>query len=92
MSHANLRYAAIRVGNKGACLNFNLLGICSDTNCSYRNTKANASSKRIKEVKIKLELAIDAYATEGGISKKLNHPIKSRIPELEPKPTTPSKK
>ena len=48
MSHANLRYADIRVGNKGACLNFNLLGICSDPNCSYRHTKANASSKRIK--------------------------------------------
>ena len=38
MSHANLKYGDIRVGNKGACLNFNLLRICSDTNCSYRHT------------------------------------------------------
>ena len=29
-SHANLEYEDIRVVNNGACLNYNLLGICSD--------------------------------------------------------------
>ena len=57
MSHANLRYEEISVdiGNKGYCLNFNLLGICSDPNCPYRHMKANLTDERIKAVKIKLE-------------------------------------
>ena len=54
MSHAKLKYGDIRMDNNGACLNYNLLVICSDSNCSYRQTKANTSGERIKAVKIKL--------------------------------------
>jgi hypothetical protein len=75
MSHSNLRYDDIRVGNKGVCLNFNLLGICNDPNCSYRHTKANPTDERIKAVKNKLEPAIQAYIAEGGpASKKRKRP------------------
>ena len=35
MDHANLQYDEIRVVNKGVCLNYNLLGICNDANCSH---------------------------------------------------------
>jgi hypothetical protein len=70
MSHANLKYEDIRVGNKGACLNFNLLGICKDPNCSYRHTKANPTDERIKVVREKLEPAIQAFIAEGGPSAK----------------------
>jgi hypothetical protein len=76
MSHANLRYEDIRVGNKGACLNFNLLGICSDPNCSYRHTKAKPTDERIKAVKGKLEPAIESYIAGGGLaSKKRKRPV-----------------
>ena len=51
MSHSNLRYENIKVGNKVLCLNFNLLGLCSDPHCSYRHTKANPTNKSIKAVK-----------------------------------------
>ena len=33
MNHSNLQYDEIRVGNKGACLNYNLIGICRNTKC-----------------------------------------------------------
>ena len=70
MSHANLKYDDIRVGNKGACLNFNLLGICNDPNCSYRHTQAKPTDERIKVVHGKLEPAIQSYIAEGGPSAK----------------------
>jgi hypothetical protein len=71
MSHSNLKYKDIQVGNKGACLNFNLLlGICNDPNCSYRHTKANPTKERIKVVRNKLEPAIQAYIAKGGPSGK----------------------
>jgi hypothetical protein len=70
MSHANLKYEDIRVGNNGACLNFNLLGICNDPNCSYRHTKAKPTDERIQLVRDKLEPAIQAYMAEGGPSTK----------------------
>jgi hypothetical protein len=35
MAHGDLQYEDIRVGNKGACLNYNLLGVCSDQTCTY---------------------------------------------------------
>ena len=66
MNHANLRVDEIRVGNKGACLNYNLLDICNEANCSYRHTKANTTAERIKAVKAKLEPAITSYVKEGG--------------------------
>jgi hypothetical protein len=36
MAHGDLRYDDIRIGNKGACLNYNLCGVCNDKACSYR--------------------------------------------------------
>ena len=54
MSYANLKYEDIRVGNNGAFLNYNVLGICSDPNCSYRHKKANPTKERTKAVKTKL--------------------------------------
>ena len=55
MSHSISSYEDIRVDNKGACLNFNSLGLCGDTHCYYRYTKANLTRKRIKSVKINIE-------------------------------------
>lgn len=74
MSHANLKYEDIRVGNKGACLNFNLLGVCNDAGCSYRHTLARPAEDRIKAMKNKLQLAIQSYITEGGNAKKRKRP------------------
>jgi hypothetical protein len=66
MTHSSLKYEDIRVGNKGACLNFNLLGICSNEKCTYWHTHARPSEDRIKAVKNKLEPAIQAFVSEGG--------------------------
>jgi hypothetical protein len=54
MTHSSLKYEDIRVSNKGGCLNFNLMGICSDSKCTYRHTHARPSKDRIKAVKNKL--------------------------------------
>ena len=70
MTHSSLKYEDIRVGNKGACLNFNLLGICSNEKCTYRNTHARPSEDRIKAVKNKLKPAIQAFISEGGLATK----------------------
>jgi hypothetical protein len=70
MTHSSLKYEDIRVGNKGACLNFNLLGICSDSNCTYRHTQARPTEDRIKAVRDKLEPTIQAYISEGGSAAK----------------------
>ena len=72
MSHANLKDEDIRVVNNGACLDFNLLGIYSEHNYSYRHKKSNSTNDRIKAVKTKLESAIASYVTEGGVSNKKN--------------------
>ena len=58
MNHANLRCNEIRVREKGACLNYNLLDICNEANCSYRHTKSNPTAEIIKAVKAKIEPAI----------------------------------
>jgi hypothetical protein len=50
MAHGDLRYKDIRVSNKGACLNYNLLGMCSDQACTYRHTKAKPMQERVQSV------------------------------------------
>jgi hypothetical protein len=74
MSHAKLKYKNIQVGNKGACLNFNLLRVCNDESCSYPHTLARSTDKRIKAVKNKLQPAIQSYITEGSNAKKRKRP------------------
>ncbi len=65
MAHSDLRYDDIRIGNKGACLNYNILGICKDRSCSYRHSKAQPTPERIKLVTDKLKPAIDSFITAG---------------------------
>jgi hypothetical protein len=66
MAHSDLKYDDIRVGNKGACLNLNLLGICSDSGCQYRHSKSNPSAERVAAVSEKLAPAIEKYMANGG--------------------------
>jgi hypothetical protein len=65
MAHSDLRYDDIRIGNKGACLNYNLLGICKDRGCSYRHSKAQPTPERIKAVTGKLKAAVDSFISAG---------------------------
>jgi hypothetical protein len=65
MAHTDLRYDDIRVGNKGACLNYNLLGMCADRNCTYRHTKAKPTDERTRSVADKLKPAIAAFIAAG---------------------------
>lgn len=51
MTHSSLKYEDIQVANKGACLSFNLLGICGDSNCTYWHTQVRPTKNRIKAVK-----------------------------------------
>jgi hypothetical protein len=70
MSHGSLKYEDIRVGNKGACLNFNLLGVCNNKSCTYQHSKANPTDERVKAVTKKLGPAIQGFISEGGHSTK----------------------
>jgi hypothetical protein len=66
MAHGSLNFEDIRVGNKGACLNYNLLGICSDPKCSYRHSRAKPTPERIKQVVEALKPTIQSYLASGG--------------------------
>jgi hypothetical protein len=66
MAHSDLKYDDIRVGNKGACLNLNLLGVCSNSGCQYQHTWGKPTAERITAVSQKLGPAIDKYMTDGG--------------------------
>jgi hypothetical protein len=68
MSHGQLSFDDIWVGNKGACLNYNLLGICSDPKCSYRHARAKPTAERIKAVVSTLGPAVQAYLATGGVA------------------------
>jgi hypothetical protein len=70
MSHGSLTFEDIRVGNKGACLNYNLLGICSDPKCSYRHSRAKPTPERIKAVVDILRPAVQSYLTSGGLAER----------------------
>jgi hypothetical protein len=68
MAHSDLRYDDIRVGNKGACLNYNLFGACKDKSCSYRHAKAKPTQERINSVTEKLKPAIQNFIAAGAPS------------------------
>jgi hypothetical protein len=68
MAHGDLRYDAIRIGNKGACLNYNLFGVCKNKTCSYRHSKAKPTAERIKAVADKLKPAIQSFMATGAPS------------------------
>jgi hypothetical protein len=68
MAHSDLRYDDIRIGNKGACLNYNLLGQCPDQSCTYRHSRAQPSEERAKLVAEKLKPAIANFMAAGAPS------------------------
>jgi hypothetical protein len=76
MTHGDLQYDDIRIGNKGACLNYNLFGVCKDKACSYRHAKAKPTTERIKAVAAKLKPAIQSFMAAGAPSsqRKRKHP------------------
>ena len=65
MTHGQLNFEDIRAGNKGACLNYNLLGVCKDRTCSYRHSRAQPTPERIKTVMDKLKPAVQQFMTAG---------------------------
>ena len=65
MAHGDLRYDDIRIGNKGACLNYNLLGVCKDRSCSYRHSRAQPTPERVKTVVEKLTPAVKQFMDAG---------------------------
>jgi hypothetical protein len=75
MSHSLLTHEGICVGNKGVCLNYNLLGLCSDPKCNYRHARAKPTPDRIKSGVNILRPAAQSYLTSGGqADKKRKHP------------------
>jgi hypothetical protein len=64
MAFSDLKYEDIRVGNKGACLNLNLLGVCHDSGCQYRHTQGKPTAGRIAAVSQKLGPAIDKFMAD----------------------------
>ncbi len=66
MLHGQLTFEDIRVGNKGACLDYNLLEVCTDPKCSYRHAQAKPTAERIRSVATILKPAVEAYIASGG--------------------------
>ena len=76
-NHAKLRYDEIRVGNKGSCLNYNLILICHNANCYYQHTNATTTPERIKVVKENLHPTISSYIKKGVGPKKRRQATKA---------------
>jgi hypothetical protein len=41
-----IKFGAVQIGGKGDCSNFNLLGKCTDTNCTYNHKPARVREER----------------------------------------------
>jgi hypothetical protein len=65
IAHSNLEYDEIRIGSKGACLNYNIFGVCHNKTCTYRHSQANPTAERIKTVTDKLKPAIRSFMSAG---------------------------
>jgi hypothetical protein len=63
MSSGALKYDDLRVGQRGACLNQNLLGRCSNPKCTYIHGVARPTAERAKEVAAKLGPAVTSLMT-----------------------------
>ena len=63
MSHGALKYEDLRVGQRGACLNQNLLGRCNNPKCTYIHGVAKPTAQRTKEVATKLGPAVQSFMT-----------------------------
>jgi hypothetical protein len=61
MSSGTLKYDNLRVGQRGACLNQNLLGRCSNPKCMYIHASTKPMVQRAKEVAAKLGPAINGF-------------------------------
>jgi hypothetical protein len=68
MAHGDLRYNDICIGNKGACLNYNLFGVCNDKACSYCHARAKPTADIIKAVADKLKPPIQSFMAAGAPS------------------------
>jgi hypothetical protein len=60
MTHGQLNFEDIGVGNKGACLKYNLLNVCANPKCSYRHAKAKPTAERVWAVVNMLKPAVEA--------------------------------
>ncbi len=63
MSHGVLKYEELRIGQRGACLNQNLLGNCNNSKCTYIHGVAKPTAQRTKEVATKLGPAVQSFMT-----------------------------
>jgi hypothetical protein len=63
MSFGALKYEDLRVGQRGACLNQNLLGKCTNQKCSYIHGPTRPTAQRAKEVAAKLGPAVASLMT-----------------------------
>ena len=74
MSFGALKYDDLRVGQRGACLNQNLLGRCDNPACTYIHEVAKPATQRAKEVAAKLAPAIASFmkarASRAGAKRK----------------------
>jgi hypothetical protein len=61
MSFGALKYDNLRVGQRGACLNQNLLGRCDSPACTYIHKAAKPTAQRAKEVAAKLGPVIAGF-------------------------------
>jgi predicted exporter len=74
-------------GNKGACLNYNLLGVCKDRTCSYRHSRAQPTAKRIKAMTDKLKPAVQQFMTAGAPTNPNHTKRKRTVQQARPAPT-----
>jgi hypothetical protein len=63
MSSGALKYDDLRIGQRGACLNQNLFGKCSNPKCTYIHGVARPTAERAKEVAAKLGPAVASFMT-----------------------------
>jgi hypothetical protein len=53
-----IKFGEVQIGGKGDCINFNLLGKCSDPYCTYNHRPAKVGEERQVKVARKIDEAV----------------------------------
>jgi hypothetical protein len=70
---AGAKFEDLRMRKRGNCMNYNLLGICTDPSCRYQHNKANPAADKAKLIAGKLKPVVDDMLSTGKKRKRTWH-------------------
>jgi hypothetical protein len=59
------KFEDLRMGKRGTCMNYNLLGVCSEPDCRYQHNKSKPAAAKAKSIAEKLRPVVDDLISGG---------------------------